>query len=424
MSAHLGLELGRQTIRAVLASGWPRRRLRTLDVAWDPEEPGPAFAALRDSFATVRQVSIAVDLELLRVKRVKLPALPGTERRRILGLEPDRYFAVRGEELVFATREDDDLVFALSEPLLASWLTALDPLRVERIEPAPAALARALQSVGVADGLLLRGGEGRGVEALELRDGRLQNVRRLFGDLAGSASELDAGAPGVSGAGDVYLQPWQEETARRLADSWPDREVKPLPGAADLGADHLCAYGATLGTEIAWRESLLTPELERQHRRRRSTRLATAAASCAVAALFLLSSLDAYRARVEQRLDARIVALRDRASGVLALQERATALSREAQAIADIEAKRADLLTALLELSGGLPADAWLRTIQAEPPDWYLDGWARDAAALIPLFENDPRFEDVQFRAATSRAQVGNETYDYFSLALRTVRAP
>lgn len=424
MSPRLGLELGRDAIRAVLASGWPRRSLRSLDVAWDPEEPGPAFAALRDTFGAVRQVCVAVDLALLRAKRVKLPALPGPERRRILGLEPERYFAVRGEELVFASRDSDDLIFAMSQSLLTSWMSALAMFGVERIEPGPVALARALARVGVTDGLVLRGGEGRGVEALELRDGRLHNVRWLYGDLAPSASELAADSAAVDNVSGVYLDPWQEETARQLADRWPDREVKPLPGVADLGPAHLCAYGATLGTERAWRESLLTPELERQHRRRRRTRLIAAAASCAAAALFLLSSLDADRAQAERQLDARIVGLRDRASGVLTLQERAAALSRQAQAISDIEAERADLLSTLLQLSRGLPADAWIRTIQAEPPDWYLDGWARDAAALIPLFENDPRFEDVQFRSATSRAQIGNETYDYFSLALRTVPAP
>jgi Tfp pilus assembly protein PilN len=423
MSPRLGLELGREAIRAVLVSGWPRRSLRVLDVAWDPEEPGPAVAALRDSFGTFRQVCVAVDMELLKVKRVKLPALPSDERRRILGLEPDRYFAVRGEELVFATRDVDDLVFAASEPALDSWMAALAELGVERIEPGPLALARALQSVGVTDGLVLRrGSAGRGVETLELIDGRLRNARRRYGDLAGAASEL--AEVDLEGVRDVYLDPWQEEEACQLVKGLPGREVKPLPGVADLGPAHLCAYGATLGTESAWRESLLTPELEGRHRRRRRTGLITAAASCAAAALFLLSSLDAYRARAEGHLDARIAALRDQASEVLTLQERAAALGREAQAISDIEAERADLLGALLELSRGMPPDAWIRTIQAEPPHFYIDGWARDAPALIPLFENDPRFEDVQFRSATSRAQIGNETYDYFSLALRTVRAP
>lgn len=422
MSPRLGLELGREAIRAVLVSGWPRRSLRCLDVTWDPDDPGPAVAALHDAFGTVRQVCVAVDTELLRVKRLKLPALPSEERRRILGLEPDRYFAVRGEELVFATRDGDDLVFAMSEPTIASWMEALAGLGVERIEPGPVALARALESVGVSDGLILRGGAGPGVEAIELDDGRLQNARRRYGDLGGAASEL-TGAD-VDGMRAVYLHPWQEETARRLAKSLPGRQIKPLPSVGELGPAHLCAYGATLGTESAWRESLLTPELERQHRRRRRNRVLTATASCVLAALFLLASLDAYRVRAERQLDVQIAALRDQASQVLMLQERAAALSREVQAISDIEAERADVLGALLELSRGLPADAWIRTIQAEPPDWYLDGWARDAAALIPLFENDPRFEDVQFRSATSRAQIGNETYDYFSLALRTVPAP
>ncbi len=105
------------------------------------------------------------------------------------------------------------------------------------------------------------------------------------------------------------------------------------------------------------------------------------------------------------------------------MQERAEALGRRTRAVSAIEAGRPDLLRALLELSERLPAGAWIRSIRAAEGEWEIDGYARDAAALIPLFENDPRFEDVRFRSATSRAQVGTETYENFSLALRVVRA-
>jgi hypothetical protein len=43
---------------------------------------------------------------------------------------------------------------------------------------------------------------------------------------------------------------------------------------------------------------------------------------------------------------------------------------------------------------------------------------------LIRLFEGSPEFEGVHFRTATSRARIGNETYEAFSLALRYVPAP
>ncbi|NIR44002.1 MAG: PilN domain-containing protein [Gemmatimonadetes bacterium] len=425
MSSRLGLELGPEEIRAVQVSGWPRRRFRTLDVAWDPEQPAEAFRALRESLGPVSRVCAAVALPLLRVKHVQLPPLPLKERRRILGLEPDRYFAVRGTDLVFSVRETDNLVFAAPESLVAAWLTALEELGpLERIEPAPHAIARALGRHGVADALLLDDRYGPGVDAIELQDGKLHNARRLYGQLPEAAASLAEGSTDPRASTDIYLHPWEEERARELADRWPTHPVKSLPDRKGVDAAHLTAYGAALEPGAEWRESLLTPELERRIGRRRRGRVAVAAIACAAAAVFLVASADDYRARAEDRLDARIAELRERAADVMALQERATALAREARAISQIEALGSGVLGALLELSRSLPDDAWIRSIQAEPPDWYIEGWARDAAALIPLFENDPRFEDVQFRSATSRAQIGNETYDYFSLALRTVAAP
>ena len=92
--------------------------------------------------------------------------------------------------------------------------------------------------------------------------------------------------------------------------------------------------------------------------------------------------------------------------------------------MAAIDRERPDPLRGLLELSQRLPEDAWIRSIRTGAGAIEIDGYARDAAALIPLFENDPRFEDVRFRSATSRAQIGDETYETFSLALDLVRAP
>jgi Tfp pilus assembly protein PilN len=330
---------------------------------------------------------------------------------------------VRGAELAFALREADALVFAVRERLLTDWVEGLARLgRRVQIEPGPIALTRALRDAQVRDAVVLRGGGSDGVELLRIDGGELHSARRAFGDLEVAADALGGATDPDSPT--VYLWPWDETTQRELGARLPGRELREFPRIAELDPTFLVAYGATLADERAWRDALLTPELERRQVTRHQTRLGLAAAACLAALLFALTSVDAYRARAEHQLDARIVALRDRAGGVVELQERAAALTREVQAISDIEANRADLLSALLELSRGLPEDAWIRTVQAEPPDWYLDGWARDAAALIPLFENDPRFEDVQFRAATSRTQVGNETYDYFSLALRTVPAP
>src|SRR5205823_12405420 len=112
--ARLGVELGPRAIRAVRVEGWPRRGTRVVEIEWDPDSPDEAVGTLAEHLGAVRRIAVAVDLPLLFIKRVKLPALPAAERRNILRLEPERFFAVRSEDLVSAVR-DDDLVFAVKE---------------------------------------------------------------------------------------------------------------------------------------------------------------------------------------------------------------------------------------------------------------------------------------------------------------------
>src|SRR5438094_8680859 len=132
--ARLGVELGTRTIRAVRLEGGPRPRARAVEIAWDRESPDEAVQALGQHLGAARRIAVAVDLPLLFTKRVKLPALPAAERRRILRLEPERFFAVRSEDLVPAVRDDDDLIFAAKEAQLAGWVAALAQIApVERV---------------------------------------------------------------------------------------------------------------------------------------------------------------------------------------------------------------------------------------------------------------------------------------------------
>ena len=166
MSRRLGLELRADAITAVHLpkgrwssfSGKGSAQVRILDISWDPEDPTEAFSVLREQFGSENQISVAVDLSLLFVKRIQLPPVPLAEKRQILGLEPDRFFAVRGEEMVFSVPGDSDLVFAAPEPLVNAWLAGLESLgRVARVEPAPMSDARGLRVASVSDGLVLFG---------------------------------------------------------------------------------------------------------------------------------------------------------------------------------------------------------------------------------------------------------------------------
>src|SRR5437879_13502761 len=112
MMARLGIELGARTLRAVRLEGWYRTRARTVEIEWDGAHAAEAVAALRQHLGPARRIALALDLPLLFTKQVKLPALGPAGKRSILRLEPERFFAVRAEDIVPAVRGDDDLVFA------------------------------------------------------------------------------------------------------------------------------------------------------------------------------------------------------------------------------------------------------------------------------------------------------------------------
>src|SRR2546427_500323 len=111
----LGIELGARALRGVRLEGWYRPQARVVEVEWDPDNPTEAVGALRQHLGPAQRVAMTLDLPLLFVKQVKLPPLSEAEKRNILRLEPERFFAVRAEELVPAVRGDDDLVFAARE---------------------------------------------------------------------------------------------------------------------------------------------------------------------------------------------------------------------------------------------------------------------------------------------------------------------
>jgi Tfp pilus assembly protein PilN len=91
----------------------------------------------------------------------------------------------------------------------------------------------------------------------------------------------------------------------------------------------------------------------------------------------------------------------------------------EVATLAAVSGERQDPLAVLLLVTRLLPPDAYLRGLHAAGDEWEIDGYARDAARLIPTFEESESLADVRFRTATTRVQLNNETYESFSLALR-----
>ena len=421
--ARLGIELGARTIRGVRLDGWGKPRIRVLEIAWDRDNPLEAVPALKQHLGAARRIAVVLDLALLWAKRVRLPALPAAERRAILRLEPERFFAVRAADLVPAVRADDDLVFAAAGGPLASWVAALEQIApVELVEPSPVALARALGRVPLADAVALCDARGDGIGLVEIQGGRVTGARRLFGDVDGAAAALASATPPAT----VYLSPWSEERVQALTARLPSIKWQPLPAVAEVAGPFLPAYGAALaiGSAPDIATTLASPDLGRVIRTRHRRELGLALAACVAALVFAGTAIDAWRARATRELAVGLPALRQRAAPALALEAQLEALAWQAQAIRQIEAERPDPLRVLLALSRQLPPGAFVRGIRSSGAEWQVDGYAPNAARLLAGLGAAPQFKEVHFLSATNRAQVGDRTYESFALAFRYAPAP
>jgi hypothetical protein len=292
-AAVLGIELGPRTLRAVRLDGWRAMRTSVLEVAWDGEHPDDAVRAVRDGLGRARRVAVAVPLALLVAKRVRLPPLPAGERRRILRLEPQRFFAVRLEEMAVAVR-DDDFVFATREAPLAAWLRALEALGpVELVEPGPVSLARGLAAAGVADGVAVLDDPEHGLGMVELRGGEVTVARRPFGPLDVAAAAVREAADTDGAPRRVYVEPWSEARAGVLAAPGARSTAEPFPASGPVAGPFLTAYGAARGDGRDLAATLAPEELgapaaarcsaawrPRPSRSPRSTRGASAAPAC------------------------------------------------------------------------------------------------------------------------------------------------
>jgi len=419
VSASIGLELDPRVIRGVRLEGWSPRPTRTLEAEWTADGIEEVVRGLREHLGRARRVALAVRLPLLFAKRVKLPPLPPAKRRKILRLEPQRFFPVRLEELVIALGQGD-LVFAAREDKIAEWTAALEALGpVDLVEPGPVALARALGRFGVTDGVAVLDDAASGIGVIEIRNGAVAGTRRVYGPLAAAAAALE------SAVGDsphpVYLEPWSENRARALAPSGASPE--PMPDTRAVPAPFLTAYGAALGIGRDLDDALLTDELGARIRGRRRRELVFAALACVAALVLALMSADAWRARTARQLAAEVRDLQAKAVPALALRNEIGILSRQTQAVAEVEAQRPDPLRVLLALLGRLPPGAYLQALRLTGDGWQIDGYAPQAASVIEALGGAPEFHEVRFISATNRAQFGDRTYESFSVAFRFVPA-
>jgi Tfp pilus assembly protein PilN len=390
-----------------------------MEVAWGTPPPEESVTALLERFGTGNTLAVALDMSVVFVKRVELPPLPADERRRIIAMDPGRYFPVRDEAMVAGVR-DDDLVVAARGSAYDVWMTALEALgSVERVEPAPASLIRHLGTREMAAGLAVLADRGGGDAAVaRFADGSLEALRKVpfdvqeLSDLAGTMA---------AGADTCVLFPWEESLGEELRAHEGSVRLVPAPAPAGAPESFAVAHGALLGLEagpeLTMRSSSLEGRLVAAGRRR-----AVVHGAGLLAALGLLGwSVDHRREATLEALEERIAVVEAEASPVIALRDEAWSMAEELTALAREASRRSNPLDVLLAVTGLLPRDAYLTHFSAVGDAWELNGLARDAARLVPLLEQSDGFADVRFRTATTRVRIRNESFENFSLVFRHV---
>jgi len=113
-----------------------------------------------------------------------------------------------------------------------------------------------------------------------------------------------------------------------------------------------------------------------------------------------LSRIDAQMARIDPDVKA--------VDRVLRELER----KRKLLAIVDgVETAGVRPLPVLRELTEALPNDAWLTTLSLDAKGVELTGAASAASTLIPLLENSPRLERVEFSSPVTRGRDNREQF-------------
>jgi len=380
------VELTEDRIRAVTVSRWSRKPEQTFEIRWDPRAPRDAVALLRNQLGDASAIGMSIGFAFTHVKHVKLPPVSADERRGILTLEPDRFFAMDSSQIVVAAAQDSDLVFAADSPQVESWIEAFESwARVSVVEPTASSLARALAGGNVRSGTFeipLSPGEKC---LVEIANGRVT-------------------------------------TARRVEESSADPKPRQTPAIRGVPSEFLPAYGAAVGFDAPLSETLFPAAELRRVRGERRMRTVRAAVNLLLALAFAIAAVDRSRSRVLERESQEMTGLKGKAEGPAAMQARLAQLDLEASTAASTGSGHADPVAVLAAISRRLPRDAVVMSLRADGDEWQIDGTASHAANIVPALDADPSLENVRSLSASSRFNEGSRSYETFSVAMHARR--
>ncbi|MBI4638378.1 MAG: pilus assembly protein PilM [Candidatus Rokubacteria bacterium] len=394
-------------------------------------------AALRSELAarglSPRKVALALPRAAVTVKPIDLPAVAG-DLREMVKFELDRHLPFPAEEAPFdflALPADAEaltpgggrrvLVAAADRRLVERALgiaeeAKLRPLSVTvaahdlpaLVKPRPRQrVVWAHRVGGDADLLLLAGGTPVLSRHVPVRDdGELaQEIRRSLGVARWRACDAvwvsgDSRAPRAPSTSaltelgvPVTEPPWTPRARRRLA------ALKQSPrGAFEL------ALAVALGPRVRLLDLIPAARKPRRLSRAQLLTLGTLAATI----LLSLGALVAPGYRDGRRLDAINAEIRRLDPEVRVVDRVLRDLERRRRLLATVESLESSALRplpVLQELTELIPPDAWLTAVAFDAKGVELTGQANAASALIPVLENSPRLERVEFASPVTRGR-------------------
>jgi Tfp pilus assembly protein PilN len=406
----------------------------------DAENPGAALRAELDARKlSARAAGFALSRSAVSVKQIELPSVAG-DLREMVRFELDRHLPFPADDAAYdlvalpaeptpegapptghrvlvaaADRRVVDAALRVAEEArLKPWSLTVASHNLPSLARPPrgARVVWAHRAAGTTDLLLLAGETLLGSRSVPTVDdaGVADEIRRSL--VAVRWRSCDAiwlsgdgaleGAPNMgplTGIGVPVVEPaWTPRARARL------RALPEPSGALQL------AVAVASGRRVRPLE-LLPPALRPRRLSRPQAITVTLVAVTALLAILALLAPGWRQQRHLARIDAEIARLDPEVRAVDRVLRDLERKRKLLATVAGVEAGGIRSLPVLRELTEILPNDTWLTTLSLDTKGVELTGQAAAASALIPLLENSPRLERVEFSSPVTRSRENKEQF-------------
>src|SRR5215470_9271357 len=393
-----------------------RDRVETFTI--DAENPGAALRAELDARSLpARTVAIGLARSTVTVKPIDLPAIAGSTQDMVK-FELERHLPIPADDAAFdfaALPPEPDVETTTDRRLIDAALRLAEEAKLRPVSITIAAHdLLALVDVDRSQRIVWLHRNGDTAELILLHDAMvvfsrsfaaaddatlLAETRRslagarwracdaiwVSGDGAAAAPFLDLGVP-------ISDPPWSARAERRLS------QVTEPRGALELAV-------ATASNRAIRSLDLIPAAIKPRRFTRQEMMTGGVLAATLLLALGALLVPGIVESRRLARLNGEIARIDP---DVRAVEKVARELDHKRQLVATVEkinASSLQPLAVLRELTEILPSDAWVTYLAFDSKGVELTGQAGAASNLIPLLENSPRLERVEFASPVTRGR-------------------